>query len=35
MPAGSSWWRQSGQGTGGIGYTMADMTQEKMAVIAL
>ena len=27
--------RHSGQGTGGIGYTMHDMTQEKMAVIKL
>ena len=27
--------RQSGHGTGGIGYTMDDMTQEKMAVIRL
>ena len=27
--------RQSGYGTGGIGYTMDDMTQEKMAVIKL
>jgi hypothetical protein len=25
--------RQSGYGTGGIGYTMHDMTQDKMAVI--
>jgi acyl-CoA reductase-like NAD-dependent aldehyde dehydrogenase len=27
--------RQSGQGTGGIGYTMGDMTEDKMAVIRL
>jgi len=27
--------RQSGYGTGGIGYTMHDMTQDKMAVINL
>ena len=27
--------RQSGYGTGGIGYTMHDMTQDKMAVIKL
>ncbi len=27
--------RLSGQGTGGIGYTMHDMTEDKMAVIKL
>ena len=27
--------RHSGYGVGGIGYTMHDMTQEKMAVIRL
>ena len=27
--------RQSGYGIGGIGYTMHDMTQDKMAVVKL